>query len=57
MDSEIDYIELNKSAQNQKDGSECCICLAEFIEDDEIIILKCNERHIFHDGCISGWVT
>ena len=31
---------------------ECPMCLEEFKPDDEIIALKCHERHIYHVDCL-----
>ena len=37
------------------DGS-CSICLQNIKKDDEIIILPCSVKHMFHEGCLSNWV-
>ncbi|GMH08096.1 hypothetical protein Nepgr_009936 [Nepenthes gracilis] len=36
------------------EDSECCICLAQYIEGAELCSLPCN--HHFHYGCISRWL-
>jgi len=33
---------------------ECCICLAEFHRDEEMVITECE--HIFHKGCCQEWL-
>jgi len=33
--------------------TECCICLEEFKDDDEVVPLPCNSNHYFHEACIS----
>lgn len=43
-------------SNKNKDQEACSICLMEFNENDEIIPLPCNEKHIFHDECIKGWL-
>jgi len=34
---------------------ECSICTENFNEDEDLAILPCNERHVFHRGCIQKW--
>ena len=50
---------LNKKAfsniQN-KNMSECVICMMDFKEEDEIAELKCDERHYFHAACLEDWL-
>ncbi|KAL9255405.1 E3 ubiquitin-protein ligase-like protein [Drosera capensis] len=36
------------------EDSECCICLAQYVEGAELCTLPCN--HHFHFGCISRWL-
>lgn len=35
--------------------SDCAICFQTFIAEENVIVLKCSELHIFHDTCIKGW--
>ncbi|KAL4456867.1 hypothetical protein ABPG74_014505 [Tetrahymena malaccensis] len=42
--------------KEEEDTLECCICLVEYEEDEEIIILPCNKKHHFHAKCIKQWV-
>ncbi|GAB2295634.1 hypothetical protein Dimus_029789 [Dionaea muscipula] len=37
-----------------QDDSECCICLAQYVEGAEICTLPCN--HHYHYQCISKWL-
>eukprot|EP00918_Siedleckia_nematoides_P013955 GHVU01030315.1.p1 GENE.GHVU01030315.1~~GHVU01030315.1.p1 ORF type:complete len:670 (+),score=96.12 GHVU01030315.1:940-2949(+) len=37
--------------------SECPICYAAFEEDEKVVVLPCDENHIFHDVCISAWLA
>ena len=30
----------------------CCICLVEFENSDIATSMRCDERHIFHEGCL-----
>ena len=32
------------------------ICRLEYEEDDDIVILKCSEKHYFHEECIKKWL-
>jgi len=34
----------------------CSICLDRFVSGDDVWILPCDERHIFHDSCIKSWL-
>ncbi|KAM7256203.1 hypothetical protein ACFE04_011944 [Oxalis oulophora] len=36
------------------DDSECCICLTQYVNGEELCTLPCN--HHFHDGCIDKWL-
>lgn len=35
---------------------ECVICSEEYIEGANIIVLKCDRRHYFHDECAKKWL-
>jgi hypothetical protein len=39
------------------DGSPCSICFQGLIPDEQVIILPCSEKHVFHDKCISTWAA
>ena len=36
---------------------ECSICFCPYGEDDIVTKLECNERHVFHEQCISSWIS
>ena len=42
--------------QNETD-EECSICFVEFTNDDVVTKLECNEKHVFHEECISTWIS
>lgn len=42
---------------NQTDGADCSICFQAMILDEQVIILPCSEKHVFHDKCIMSWTT
>jgi hypothetical protein len=39
-----------------KISDECCICLDEFGEDENIILLPCECFQIYHEKCIKPWL-
>ena len=41
-----------------RDGGDktCAICLEDFKEDEEVIPLPCDPKHIFHVKCIEDWL-
>ena len=55
-DEEFDKLDKIKYKEDtiEKTNKECLICLDNFMEDDEIIKIKCN--HIFHTNCIKHWL-
>ena len=36
--------------------SECTICLINYTEDDKVVKLTCDGRHIYHYECIKLWI-
>jgi hypothetical protein len=34
----------------------CSICLADIAQNEEIIKLKCSEKHVYHEKCIKSWM-
>ena len=34
----------------------CTICAVEYCETDEVVVMKCDERHLFHEECIKRWL-
>ena len=36
--------------------SVCCICYGNYEQDDQIVQLPCDSRHIFHYECIDRWL-
>lgn len=39
------------------EGSPCSICFQSIILQQQVIILPCSSKHVFHDKCISAWVV
>ena len=44
----IKYEKINDNLLN-----ECSICLTEFVNSDNLIILPCN--HYYHEACVTKW--
>lgn len=40
----------------EKDCLYCAICNANIKINDDVFILKCDERHVFHSVCIKPWL-
>ncbi|KAL4506933.1 hypothetical protein ABPG72_001354 [Tetrahymena utriculariae] len=39
------------------ENEDCMICFENFKKKEEIYILPCNQKHIFHSKCINQWFT
>lgn len=39
------------------DGSPCSICFQDIMLEEQVIVLPCSEKHIFHENCIRGWTS
>jgi len=35
--------------------SDCSVCLTLFKNGDKVVLLECNEKHVFHLKCINTW--
>lgn len=35
----------------------CTVCIGEFTEEDDIVVLECHESHIYHYDCIENWIA
>ena len=38
-------------------NKQCSICFEDFAENDEVITLPCDVRHVYHENCIKQWLT
>ena len=38
-------------------SDQCLICFDKFDSDDNVCVLKCKGRHIYHKNCIYKWWT
>ena len=39
-----------------KAEEECIICWNAYNPEDEVVRLKCNDKHFFHSVCIENWI-
>lgn len=44
------------SELNEDSAKQCSICFEDYVENDEVVTLPCDVRHMFHDSCISEWL-
>lgn len=49
------FVDYKKNKNIDSLTKTCTICTVDFIDDDNIKILKCN--HYFHSACIKEWLT
>ena len=48
---------LFKTKVGERDAHEACsICMIDFLENSDIIILPCDSKHYFHEECIKIWL-
>ncbi len=38
-------------------GGTCSICMMEFNTTNDVVILPCSDKHMFHELCIKGWLN
>jgi len=50
------FSRLLEEKKNENINSTCCICLCPFEENDLVIPLPCDIRHIFCSNCIEQWL-
>ena len=48
----VPYIKPNNTEVNDP----CVICSEEFQDNNLVIYLSCDSRHVFHENCIKNWV-
>lgn len=42
---------------NNADGSPCPICFQSILLEEQVMVLPCSVKHIFHENCIRGWTN
>jgi len=45
-----------KAAENSSFDT-CIICMAEYVENEQITTLPCDVKHYFHPKCIESWLS
>jgi hypothetical protein len=60
----IESVELNEENlykyvgnNNENERDFCCICMLQFDVGENIKLLPCNKKHIFHGACIDKWLS
>jgi hypothetical protein len=41
----------------EKAEGNCSICIQEIVHEQKVIILKCSDKHVFHENCIKEWTA
>jgi len=52
----LNKLKVKKFSNTLPGTHECSICILEYENNDDIIQLKCNPMHHFHDECIKPWL-
>lgn len=37
-------------------GDCCSICTVDYAAKEAVVVLKCDERHLFHEDCVKKWL-
>jgi hypothetical protein len=48
---------INTNVENEDEKDFCCICMLHFDIGENIKLLPCNKKHIFHTACIDKWLS
>jgi len=52
----LNKLKVKKFSDTLPGTHECSICILEYENNDDIVQLKCNPLHHFHDECIKPWL-
>ena len=44
--------EQHEATQNEEGAPMCAICFVEFKDREEVVELKCDANHFFHEECL-----
>lgn len=50
-----EHVNIKDDDENERDF--CCICMLQFEIGENIKLLPCNKKHIFHTACIDKWLS
>ena len=42
--------------ESEDSSKQCSICFEDYVENDEVVTLPCDTRHMFQSSCISEWL-
>ena len=42
--------------QGEDSNKQCSICFEDYVENDVVVTLPCDTRHMFHESCIKEWL-
>ncbi|CAI2374025.1 unnamed protein product [Moneuplotes crassus] len=45
-----------QSPDDKEEETECTICLEAFVPGCKVVVLPCDDRHFFHEPCLSRWL-
>ncbi|CDU15902.1 RING zinc finger protein, putative [Plasmodium yoelii] len=54
-DNDENINKFNKQTNENEDM--CSICMVDYMENDNIMIMPCDKRHFFHSNCLSKWLN
>mmetsp|Transcript_33338 Transcript_33338/g.6026 ORF Transcript_33338/g.6026 Transcript_33338/m.6026 type:complete len:127 (+) Transcript_33338:430-810(+) len=46
----------NYDPEKHQGEPNCSICTVEYVADERIVLLRCDDRHFFHEECIGRWL-
>ncbi|CRH01062.1 RING zinc finger protein, putative [Plasmodium relictum] len=53
--SQENFVNNNKEIPNENEDV-CSICMMNYINNDEVMIMPCDKRHFFHVSCLTKWL-
>ena len=57
IDLNCENIDEHVSINEDNERDFCCICMLQFEIGENIKLLPCDKKHIFHTGCIDKWLS
>ena len=50
------HYQIFRHKNSSSNDTECVVCLDNFNDGDEIVMLKCHDSHIYHEKCMLEWI-